>query len=71
MSLPSDGVKKRLMRILEGKFAFTSKDVARWLDLSVPQACKYINELQVEHKIIFSHKDAQSIFYKVVRHEVG
>jgi len=70
MSLPSDGVKKRLMRILEGKFAFTSKDVARWLGLSVPQACKYINELQVEHKIAFSYKDAHSIFYKVVRNEV-
>jgi len=33
----------------------------------VPQACKYINELQVEHKIVFSHKDAHQIFYKVIR----
>jgi hypothetical protein len=67
MSLPSDGVKKRLMRILEGKVTFTSKDVARWIEVSVPQACKYINELQVEHKIVFSHKDAHQIFYKVIR----
>jgi len=67
MSLPSDGVKKRLMRILEGKVTFTSKDVARWMEISVPQACKYINELQVEHKIVFSHKDAHQIFYKVIR----
>ena len=58
------------MRILESKFTFTSKDVAKWLGLSVPQACKYINELQTEHKIAFSHKDAQSIFYKVLRDEV-
>jgi hypothetical protein len=70
MSLPSDGIKLRLMRILDGKFAFTSKDVAKWLDLSLPQACKYINELQVEHKIVFSHKDARQIFYKVLRNEV-
>jgi Mn-dependent DtxR family transcriptional regulator len=55
------------MRILEGKVTFTSKDVARWMEISVPQACKYINELQVEHKIVFSHKDAHQIFYKVIR----
>jgi len=67
MSLPSDGVKKRLMRILEGKVTFTSKDVARWLDVDERQSRRYITELQVEHKIVFSHKDAHQIFYKVIR----
>ena len=66
-TLPSDAVKVRLMRILENKYAFTTKDVARWLKVKKDRACDYVNELQMEGKIAFSYKLRNLNYYKVIR----
>lgn len=66
-TLPTDAVKMRLMRILETKEAFTTKDVGRWMKVKRDQACAYINELQVEGKIVFSYKLRNLNYYKVIR----
>ena len=65
--LPSDANKVRLMRMLEGKYAFSTKDVARWLKVQKDQACAYVNDLQMEGKIAFSHKLRNLNYYKVIR----
>ena len=64
---PRDAVKVRLMRILENKYAFTTKDVARWLKVKKDRACDYVNELQMEGKIAFSYKLRNLNYYKVIR----
>jgi Mn-dependent DtxR family transcriptional regulator len=66
-TLPSDAVKVRLMRILENKYAFSTKDVARWLKVKKDRACDYVNELQMEGKIAFSYKLRNLNYYKVIR----
>jgi hypothetical protein len=66
-TLPSDANKVRLMRMLEGKYAFSTKDVARWLKVQKDQACAYVNDLQMEGKIAFSHKLRNLNYYKVIR----
>jgi len=55
------------MRMLEGKYAFSTKDVARWLKVQKDQACAYVNDLQMEGKIAFSHKLRNLNYYKVIR----
>lgn len=55
------------MRILENKYAFTTKDVARWLKVKKDRACDYVNELQMEGKIAFSYKLRNLNYYKVIR----
>jgi len=66
-TLPSDANKVRLMRMLEGKYAFTTKDVARWLKVKKDQATFYVNELQTEGKIAFSYKLRNLNYYKVIK----
>jgi Mn-dependent DtxR family transcriptional regulator len=66
-TLPSDANKVRLMRMLEGKYAFSTKDVSRWLKVQKDQACAYVNDLQMEGKIAFSHKLRNLNYYKVIR----
>jgi len=65
--LPSDANKVRLMRMLDGKYAFTTKDVARWLKIKKDRACDYVNELQMEGKIAFSYKLRNLNYYKVIK----
>jgi len=66
-TLPSDANKVRLMRMLEGKHTFSTKDVGRWLKIKKDQACSYTNDLQMEGKIAFSHKLRNLNYYKVIR----
>jgi Mn-dependent DtxR family transcriptional regulator len=69
-TLPSDANKVRLMRMLDGKYAFSTKDVARWLKVKKDRACDYVNDLQMEGKIVFSYKLRNLNYYKVVRNEI-
>ena len=69
-TLPSDANKVRLMRMLDGKYAFSTKDVARWLKVKKDRACDYVNDLQIEGKIVFSYKLRNLNYYKVVRNEI-
>jgi len=66
-TLPSDANKVRLMRMLDGKYAFSTKDVARWLNVKKDRACDYINDLQLEGKIVFSYRLKNLNYYKVIR----
>lgn len=66
-TLPSNGNKMRLLRIVEKKYCFSSKDVARWLERCDETGRWYIKQLLNEGAIVFSHKVAGLNFYKVKR----
>jgi Mn-dependent DtxR family transcriptional regulator len=55
------------MRMLESQYAFSTKDVARWLKVKKDRACDYVNDLQMEGKIVFSYKLRNLNYYKVIR----
>jgi len=66
-SLPSEGCKAKLIRIMNKRYAFSAKDVARWLEKSDQTGRWYIKELLDEGAIVHSHKIAGLNFYKVKR----
>ena len=66
-TLPSEGYKMRLMRMLEKRYYFSSKDVALWLRKSEQSGRLYINQLLEEGVIELSHKKAGLNFYKVIK----
>lgn len=66
-TLPSEGYKMRLMRMLEKRYYFSSKDVGLWLRKSEQSGRLYINQLLNEGVIELSHKKGALNFYKVKR----
>lgn len=66
-SLPSDGYKMRLMRIMEKRYYFSSKDVALWLHKTEQSGRLYINQLLEDGVIELSHKKGALNFYKVIK----
>jgi len=66
-ALPSEGNKAKLIRIMNKRYSFSSKDVGKWLEKSDKTGQRYIKELLKEDAIVFSHKVAGLNFYKVKR----
>ena len=63
--LPSEGYKMRLMRMMEKRYYFSSKDVGFWLRKTEQSGRLYINMMLEDGTIELSHKEAGRYFYKV------
>jgi predicted ArsR family transcriptional regulator len=68
-SKPSEGTKKRLIRMLEGKYAVTMKQIKKFLRLSESQTKWYIAELKKENKIYVRYKQDRFNYYALRRNK--
>lgn len=55
-SRPSDGIKRKLLKLLQGKYAMSVKDVARNLRISDRHAWRYISSLEAEGEIYLRYR---------------
>ena len=64
---PSDGKTRKLLRIMEGKFAMSVVDVARNLKTSKRNAWRYISKLEADGCIYLRYR--QRLNYYSIRRE--
>jgi predicted ArsR family transcriptional regulator len=55
-SRPSDGIKRKLLRLMQSKYAMSVKDVARNLRISDRHAWRYISRLEAEGLIYLRYR---------------
>lgn len=55
-SRPSDGIRRKLLRIMAGKYAMSVKDVARNLRISDRHAWRFISRLEAEGLVYLRYR---------------
>jgi predicted ArsR family transcriptional regulator len=66
-SKSSEGKRVRLIRILEGKYAVTVKDICKLMHLKETQVRWYINSLLEEGKVYVKYTKGRLIHYALRR----
>jgi hypothetical protein len=66
-TLPSEGTKMRLIRMMEKRYYFNAKDVGLWLRKSEQSGRLYIKQLIDDGVIELSHKESGLHFYRMVK----
>jgi predicted ArsR family transcriptional regulator len=66
-SHPSDGTTRKLLRIMQGKYAMSVFDVARNLKISERQAWRYLSSLLAQGAIYVRYRQHQIYYYSLRR----
>ena len=70
-SRASEGKRRRLLRIIAGKYAMSVRDVARNLRITQRHAWRYISELEAEGKIYLRYRQKFNYYSLRRNNETG